>query len=257
MTTTPAPGWHPDPARRFEHRFWDGTRWTEHVSSRGVRSTDPINPRSDVAVGRATNVALQSQRPESPASDPKPWWVGQAAPSSGPPEQHAVVVASTSGHLSDSAVQRNAEGAIVAALAAKLGFEGALKPKRVRVLGGGFVQLDACSDDESILVEAYARQGKLKGAQIKKVSQDILKLALLKRDPRLRDSRAIAVFASEEARGSVTGWIRSAADQFGIELAVVDIPEALRDEIKSAQARQVMVNAEIPIDDLADDVTLE
>src|SRR5699024_7253971 len=115
------------------------------------------------------------------------------------------------------------------------------------VLGGGFVQLDAGSDDESILVEAYARQGKLKGAQIKKISQGILKLALLKRDPRMSDSRAIAVFASEEARDSITGWIRSAAEQFGIELLVVDIPNTLRDEIKAAQARQVMVNVEIAV----------
>ncbi|QKE85725.1 hypothetical protein [Arthrobacter sp. NEB 688] len=163
----------------------------------------------------------------------------------------------TSEHLSDSAVQRSAESAIVEALTAQLGLEGALKPKRVTVLGGSFVRLDACSDDESILVEAYARQGKLRGAQIKKISQDILKLALLKRDPRLSNSRAIAVFASEEARGSITGWVRSAADQFGIELVVVDIPDTLRDEIKSAQARQVMVNVEIPMEDIADDVALE
>ena len=120
-----------------------------------------------------------------------------------------------------------------------------------------FVQLDACSDDESLLVEAYARQGKLKGAQIKKISQDILRLALLKRDPRLSDSRAIAVFASEEARDSIAGWIRSAAEEFEIELIVVDIPDDLRDEIKAAQARQVMVNVELPVEDVADDVTLE
>lgn len=160
-------------------------------------------------------------------------------------------------HLSDSAVQRNAEGAIVEALAKQLSFEGSLKPKRMAVLGGGYVQLDACSEDDRILVEAYARQGKLKGAQIKKISQDILKLALLRRDPRLRDSRAIAVFASEEARDSITGWIRLAAEQFGIELMVVEIPDALRDEIKAAQGRQVMVNVEIPMDEIADDVTFE
>lgn len=163
----------------------------------------------------------------------------------------------TSAHLSDSAVQRNAEGAIVEALATHLGFKGELRPKRVTLIGGGFVQLDGCSDDESILVEAFARQGKLKGAQIKKISQDILKLALLKRDPRMSGSRAIAVFASQEARDSITGWIRSAAEQFDIELVVVDIPDALRDEIKAAQARQVMVNVEVPVEDLADDVTLE
>ncbi|WP_270888934.1 hypothetical protein [Pedococcus sp. 5OH_020] len=162
----------------------------------------------------------------------------------------------TSDHQSDSAVQRNAETAIVEALATKLGFKGALSPKRVTVPGGSFVQLDACSDDESILVEAYARQGRLKGAQIKKISQDILKLAPLKRDPRMSDSRAIAVFASEEARDSITGWIRSAAEQFHIEQLVVDIPDSLRDEIKAAQAREVMVIVEIPLEDIAEDVTV-
>ena len=160
-------------------------------------------------------------------------------------------------HLSDSSVQQKAEGAIVNALVEQLHFQGPLKPKRVAALGGCYVQLDACSDDESILVEAYARQGRLKGAQIKKISQDILKLALLKRDARLCDSRALIVFASDEARDSITGWIRSAAEQFGVELLVVDIPDALRDEIRSAQARQVMVNVEIPMGYIAHDVTLD
>ncbi len=35
------PGWHADPAGRFEHRWWDGTRWTEHVASGGVPGVDP------------------------------------------------------------------------------------------------------------------------------------------------------------------------------------------------------------------------
>ncbi len=34
--------WHPDPAKRHEFRWWDGLRWTEHVSDRGQTSTDPI-----------------------------------------------------------------------------------------------------------------------------------------------------------------------------------------------------------------------
>src|SRR4051812_4193806 len=29
------PGWYPDPLGRFEHRYWDGARWTEHVSRHG------------------------------------------------------------------------------------------------------------------------------------------------------------------------------------------------------------------------------
>lgn len=38
----PAAAWHPDPTRRHEVRYWDGSRWTEHVASRGVQATDPL-----------------------------------------------------------------------------------------------------------------------------------------------------------------------------------------------------------------------
>lgn len=31
----PPPGWHPDPAGHNRWRWWDGERWTEHVSSHG------------------------------------------------------------------------------------------------------------------------------------------------------------------------------------------------------------------------------
>ena len=41
MTSTPAPGWHPDPMGRFQHRYWDGSRWTGHVSTGGSQTVDP------------------------------------------------------------------------------------------------------------------------------------------------------------------------------------------------------------------------
>jgi hypothetical protein len=34
-------GWRPDPSRRHLYRYWDGTRWTEHVSDPGVIGIDP------------------------------------------------------------------------------------------------------------------------------------------------------------------------------------------------------------------------
>lgn len=40
MTTQPA-DWYPDPFGRHEVRYWDGTRWTEHVASAGRQSVDP------------------------------------------------------------------------------------------------------------------------------------------------------------------------------------------------------------------------
>lgn len=40
-TPTPTPAqWAADPFGRFELRYWDGMRWTEHVSSQGVQSVD-------------------------------------------------------------------------------------------------------------------------------------------------------------------------------------------------------------------------
>jgi len=41
-TSNPPFGWYPDPSKRHEQRYWDGTRWTEHVSDGGQQSTDPL-----------------------------------------------------------------------------------------------------------------------------------------------------------------------------------------------------------------------
>ncbi len=35
-------GWHPDPYRRHQHRYFDGATWTEHVSDAGAQSVDPV-----------------------------------------------------------------------------------------------------------------------------------------------------------------------------------------------------------------------
>lgn len=39
--STPA-DWYPDPNGRAELRYWDGTVWTDHVSTGGQQSTDPV-----------------------------------------------------------------------------------------------------------------------------------------------------------------------------------------------------------------------
>ena len=36
--------WYPDPLGRHELRYYDGTQWTEHVSSNGRQSVDPLAP---------------------------------------------------------------------------------------------------------------------------------------------------------------------------------------------------------------------
>jgi hypothetical protein len=76
--------------------------------------------------------------------------------------------------------------------------------------------VDAATADRSTVVEAYARQGKLKGAQLKKIAQDILKLALLKRQPGHERTETIIAFASQEAHDSISGWLQEAAAEFGV-----------------------------------------
>ncbi len=34
--------WEPDPGGRHQLRWWDGTRWTDHVSDQGQTTTDPL-----------------------------------------------------------------------------------------------------------------------------------------------------------------------------------------------------------------------
>ena len=158
-------------------------------------------------------------------------------------------------HLSSSVVQTMAEDTIVAAVAAARGIDLICKPGKIWLAGGVYIEVDAATADEGVVVEVYARQGKLKGAQAKKIAQDILKLALLKREGGRERSEAIIAFASQQARDSITGWLRQAAETFDVQMEVVDIPQDLRDQILRAQSRQVMVNLDQVLSaTLADDV---
>jgi len=35
-------GWHPDPTRRYQLRYYDGAAWTPQVSNSGVQANDPL-----------------------------------------------------------------------------------------------------------------------------------------------------------------------------------------------------------------------
>ncbi len=41
--TPPAAGWHPDPTRRHQLRYWDGASWSDQVADQGQQATDPID----------------------------------------------------------------------------------------------------------------------------------------------------------------------------------------------------------------------
>ena len=129
-------------------------------------------------------------------------------------------------------------------------FEPSQRVRRPLVCPGFSGLAGTAQIDESVVVEAYAHQGKLKGAQSKKIAQEILKLALLKREVGRENTQTIVALASQEARDSITGWLLQAAVAFDVQLRVVDVPQKLRDAILQAQVRQVMVN----LDEVADDV---
>jgi uncharacterized protein YxjI len=47
-TASQPPAWHPDPFRRHELRWWDGSKWTEHVTTQGNAQLDPPTPTPQV-----------------------------------------------------------------------------------------------------------------------------------------------------------------------------------------------------------------
>jgi hypothetical protein len=59
ISTTSA--WHPDPFGRHLFRYWDGARWTEHVSDRGDTAVDPV-PEGQSPPPPSVPAVLESQK---------------------------------------------------------------------------------------------------------------------------------------------------------------------------------------------------
>ncbi len=61
MTETTAADWYPDPYGRAEVRYWDGATWTDHVSSNGRQSSDPIAAAVVKEVTNTSSEKVQQQ----------------------------------------------------------------------------------------------------------------------------------------------------------------------------------------------------
>jgi hypothetical protein len=67
-----SPGWYPDPSGRFAQRYYDGTRWTEHVAdAQGNRDTDaPVGQAGTASYADSAQQSQQygqaGQRPSDP-----------------------------------------------------------------------------------------------------------------------------------------------------------------------------------------------
>jgi hypothetical protein len=64
MTDLPA-SWQTDPTGRHSHRYWDGTRWTEHVADGGVAAIDPYDDPDAEAADAADAEAAEAGAAEA------------------------------------------------------------------------------------------------------------------------------------------------------------------------------------------------
>lgn len=144
-------------------------------------------------------------------------------------------------HVSDSAVQRSIEALALAALEASL--PATFTPGAALPVPLG-TKPDGVDLKRKIVVEVYARVGKLKSGQQHKVKGDLLKLAYI-RQQLGADWRAILCFVDHVAAATTLGkgWHANAAKAFGLEVLVVDLPDEVRSSIQAAQVAQRMVNA--------------
>jgi len=135
--------------------------------------------------------------------------------------------------------QRDAERVLLDLLGEQLGLR--LDPARITIPSGARVEIDGMDEARSVLVECWAHQGPPKAAQKHKVLSDALKLTWIATTvyprPRLilcmSDPAAAAPFTA-----GARSWASQALADLGVEVTVVELPEATRVAVLAAQQRQ-------------------
>jgi hypothetical protein len=149
-------------------------------------------------------------------------------------------------HPSDSSLHTHeGQSAVLQLLKNKLQIIGELSEKEISLPENKLIRfkVDGVSESNKVLVEVYARIGKLHGAQKKKIGHDILKLSTIRKlHPDWTDAKLYIAFASLEAKESVSGWLRRAAEAWEVSLIDLPVDEGLREQLLAAQSKQKMVN---------------
>ena len=81
-------GWQPDPTGKHDHRYWDGSQWTDNVADAGVASTDPYDAAATAAGAGAAAAPLDPTVAEPTPAAPEPtaaWSTAPTAPAPPPP----------------------------------------------------------------------------------------------------------------------------------------------------------------------------
>lgn len=137
----------------------------------------------------------------------------------------------------DSPEQRQCELVMLEMVSEQLGCP--LVKTRVALPNGSVVEVDGCSDDRSILCEAWAHQGPPKSAQKMKVITDAAKLFVAGQAIG-GDVRLLIVFGDRNAAAWFQGrsWMAEALRVMGVEILVLELGEDLKNTLRAAQARQ-------------------
>jgi hypothetical protein len=138
----------------------------------------------------------------------------------------------------DSLEQQEAEELLIKLLGERLDLT--LAKKRFPLPEGGWLEVDGVSESPAVLCEAWAHIGMPKSAQKNKVMADALKLRFAATLCDVPPERLLLVLADKEAASHFTGksWMAQALRANRIEIDLVELPEATREAIRKAQARQ-------------------
>lgn len=143
-------------------------------------------------------------------------------------------------HLSDSMAQMIAEKLILEGVERYLGIpRGSLQTKRIMLDNVVGIEIDGYSDDHKIMVEVFARIGKLAAAHYEKLANDILKLKLAEDNLKVPHKKYIAVCGAEAERYLLgSSWKAFAVKYYNFEVIRIELSIDDREMIISAQQRQ-------------------
>lgn len=143
-------------------------------------------------------------------------------------------------HLSDSNVQMVAEKLILEGLENKINIpSGSLQAKKIMLDNKVCIEIDGYNEEYMIMVEVFARIGKLSAAHFEKLANDILKLKLAEDILKVPYKKYIAV-CGEDAERYLLGssWKSFAAQYYEFEIVRIELSLDYREIILNAQKLQ-------------------
>lgn len=147
-------------------------------------------------------------------------------------------------YKSNSEEQQYAENIIFAEIEKALGIKLAKNQKIYLNDKKTHIQPDLYSETCGVVGEIFSHIGNYKVGQSHKIANDILKMLLLDKAKNKKHKKIFVVCSDEEKNKleNSSSWLSESIKQFEIEIIKINISDALRVKILSAQNRQKMIN---------------